>query len=211
MHEFVLLGAQPQARPWDHRLDVAKGLMDRGFHLADHLLPADRARGLDDRADRDRSEGDPRRVRRGDARDRRGSGRRPADVEGGAPPTVVVRRLDEVKAAKRAIVIRLRRAPATTPGKSRSSRSKRRRARAQPSRRSGLVSTSWQRGLTGTSSSLRSSGWRPSWSPDDRVALQEVLSSEPPKKRSSRSRPEALRREGLDTPDPLADRGALAG
>ena len=68
--------AQPEARARGHgarRRQAADGLR---LPPADDLLPARRARGADDRADRDRAEGAARRLRRRDARDRaRGRGR----------------------------------------------------------------------------------------------------------------------------------------
>ena len=70
MHELVLSARKPQARARDHgarRRQAADGLR---LPPADRLLPARRPRGADDRADRDRGEGDARRVRRGDAPDR---------------------------------------------------------------------------------------------------------------------------------------------
>ena len=76
MHEFVLCARDAQARARRHgarRREAADGLR---LPPADDLLPARRPRGADDRADRDRGEGDARRVRRRDARDRaRGGGR----------------------------------------------------------------------------------------------------------------------------------------
>ena len=62
--------ARPQARARGdgaRRRQAADGLR---LPPADDLLPAGRAGGADDRADRDRGEGDARRVRRRDARDR---------------------------------------------------------------------------------------------------------------------------------------------
>ena len=84
MHEFVLSRADAEARA--RRLRARRREAADGLRLppADGLLPARRPRGADDRADRDRGEGDARRVRRGDARDRpRGRGG-PGAAEGGA-------------------------------------------------------------------------------------------------------------------------------
>ena len=68
--------AHPEARARGdgaRRRQAADGLR---LPPADDLLPARRARGADDRADRDRAEGAARRLRRRDARDRaRGGGR----------------------------------------------------------------------------------------------------------------------------------------
>ena len=66
MHEFVL-SAKRQKAKGARALDLAKGLIDKGYHPADGLLPADRGRGDDGRADRDREHRDARRVRRHDA------------------------------------------------------------------------------------------------------------------------------------------------
>ena len=77
MHEFVL-SARNLKR--DHgitrarRRQAADGLR---HPPADDLLPADRPRGADDRADRDGAEGAPGRLLRGDARDRGRGGDRP--------------------------------------------------------------------------------------------------------------------------------------
>ena len=62
MHEFVLSAPQAQARARRHdarRRQAADGLR---LSSADDLLPADRSRGADDRADRDRGEGNARRL-----------------------------------------------------------------------------------------------------------------------------------------------------
>ena len=65
-------------------LDVAKRLMDYGFHPPTIYFPLVVARGADDRADRDRGEGDARRLRRRDARDRARGGGGARAAEGGA-------------------------------------------------------------------------------------------------------------------------------
>ena len=84
MHEFVLSARTLKREHGDHRArrrEAADGLR---HPPADDLLPARRARGADDRADRDGDEGAARRVRRGDARDRRRGRERPRDAEGRA-------------------------------------------------------------------------------------------------------------------------------
>ena len=86
MHEFVLSARNLKREHGITALDVAKRLMDYGFHPPTIYFPLDRARGAHDRADRDGGEGDARRVRRGDARDRRGGGLRSAGAEGRAAP-----------------------------------------------------------------------------------------------------------------------------
>ena len=103
MHEFVLSARTLKREHGVTALDVAKRLMDHGIRRHD-LLPARSARGADDRADGDRDQGAPRRVRGRDALDRRrGRGRTP-EVLKSAPLTRPVRRLDEVKAAKHPVV-----------------------------------------------------------------------------------------------------------
>ena len=85
MHEFVLSG-EPMKRALRIRtLDLAKRLLDFGYHPADRLLPAARRGGPDGRADRDRDQGDARRLRGGDRRDPAGGGRGPRDRAPGAP------------------------------------------------------------------------------------------------------------------------------
>ena len=104
MHEFVLSARTLKQRARHHgarRREAADGLR---LPPADGLLPARRPRGADDRADRDRGEGDARRVRRRDARDRpRGGGgarRDPAPRRTARP----VGRLDEARAVKQLVV-----------------------------------------------------------------------------------------------------------
>jgi glycine dehydrogenase subunit 2 len=77
MHEFVLSARTLKREHGVTALDVAKRLMDHGFHPPTVYFPHDRA-------DRDRGEGDARRVRRGDARDRARGARRPRRPQGGA-------------------------------------------------------------------------------------------------------------------------------
>ena len=60
MHEVVLAAATLRKEHGVRALDVAKRLLEEGFHSPDGLLPADRRRGADDRADRDREPPDPR-------------------------------------------------------------------------------------------------------------------------------------------------------
>ena len=212
MHEFVLSARNLKRDHGITALDVAKGLMDRRVPPADHLLPADRARGAHDRADRDRGEGDPRRVRRGDARDRRRGGHRPAGVEGGAHRRPV-RRLDEVKAAKRAIVkygfdehpgydARRSRGRADRGAEGRVSAAKQEigaRVDELAEARRGQVRR------RGRAAGGRAGPGRQGCAPGGASRASRRRGGAPA------GRSEALRREGLDTPDPRADRGALAG
>ena len=95
MHEFVLSGAPMKRELKIKTLDLAKRLLDHGVPPADGLLPAARRRGAADRADRDRDEGDARRLRR---RRSPRSCARPTDdptIAQTAPHTTPVRRLDE--------------------------------------------------------------------------------------------------------------------
>ena len=71
---------------------------------ADDLLPARRPRGAHDRADRDRGEGDARRLRGRDGSRSRARRRSRRSSLKQAPHGRPVGRLDEVKAAKRAVV-----------------------------------------------------------------------------------------------------------
>ena len=104
MHEFVLSARTLKREHGVTALDVAKRLMDYGFHPPTIYFPLDRPRGADDRADRDRAEGEARRVLRRDARDRARGGRRAPSSLQEAPHHRPVGRLDEVRAAKRAVV-----------------------------------------------------------------------------------------------------------
>ena len=104
MHEFVL-SARTLKREHGitraRRREAADGLR---LPPADRLLPARRPRGADDRADRDRGEGDARRVRRRDARRSPARRRRSPSSCSEAPHDRPVRRLDEVRAAKQPVV-----------------------------------------------------------------------------------------------------------
>ncbi len=106
------------ARVRPQRADAEARARDRGLRRrqaadglrlpsADRLLPARRSGGADDRADRDRGEGDARRVRRGDARDRpRGRRRAGARPLGAARPAGrPARRGARGQAARRALRI----------------------------------------------------------------------------------------------------------
>ena len=73
--------AEDARRAGARRVEAASRFRDA---RADDVLPADRGRGVDDRADRDGDEGDARRVRRDDAPDRARGGRGSRAREGGA-------------------------------------------------------------------------------------------------------------------------------
>ena len=89
--------ADPDARP----RQAAAGLR---LSPADRLLPAARGGGADGRADRDRDQGDARRLRRGDRGDPRGG--RAGGPRGRARRALhdAGRRLDEVAAAKHPVI-----------------------------------------------------------------------------------------------------------
>ncbi len=99
------LGAHAQARArrlGARRREAADGLR---HPPADDLLPARRARGADDRADRDRDEGAPRHVRRRDARRSRARlPRRPSVAPRGAAARVPSVGSTRCKAAKEPVV-----------------------------------------------------------------------------------------------------------
>ncbi len=78
------LGADVQARARGDGARRGEAADGPRHPSADDLLPARRPRGADDRADRDRDEGAPRRVRRRDALDRRRGRVRPREAEGRA-------------------------------------------------------------------------------------------------------------------------------
>ena len=95
--------ARPEARSRRPRHGRGQAA-DRLQHPRTHgLLPADRPRGPDDRADRDGEPRDARRLRRGHAGDRREAGEDPEAVKA-APHDPPVGRLDEVRAAKQPVV-----------------------------------------------------------------------------------------------------------
>ena len=97
------LGPHAQARA--RRARARRREAAHGLRLppADDLLPAARRRGADDRADRDRDEGDARSLRRRDAAIAEEAATTPELVHE-APHVTPVRRLDEVKAAKEPVL-----------------------------------------------------------------------------------------------------------
>ena len=90
----------PEARAWRHDARHRQGHSRPRHPPAHHLLPADRRRGADGRADGDREPRDARPLHRGDARDRR-PGRRRSGAIKRAPTSTPVGRLDEAAAARR--------------------------------------------------------------------------------------------------------------
>ena len=76
MHEFVLSGRADEARARDRHPRPRQAPARLRLPPADRVLPAPGRGGADGRADRDRDQGEPRRLRRGDREDpRRGRGR----------------------------------------------------------------------------------------------------------------------------------------
>ena len=73
---------------------------------ADSLLPADRQRSVDDRADRDREQGHAGRLRRCADQDRAGGAVADPELLKTAPHNAPVKRLDEVRAARDLILCR---------------------------------------------------------------------------------------------------------
>ena len=100
MHEFVATAEPLKKATGIRAMDVAKRLIDLGYHPLHGVLPARRRRGDDGRAHRDRDEGDARGVRRAPWH---GRWPRPAsepDLLHEAPVSTPVRRLDEARAAR---------------------------------------------------------------------------------------------------------------
>ena len=79
MHEFVLSGAPLKKELGDPHARPRQAAARPRLPPADRVLPAARRRGAADRADRDRDQGDARRLRRGAGGDRRRGARGPAD------------------------------------------------------------------------------------------------------------------------------------
>ena len=93
-------GAKLKADRGISAMDIAKRLMDYGFHAADGLFPADRPRGDDDRADRNREQGDAGRLYRGPF----SYTEEPDELLHEAPHATPVSRPDEVSAARNPIL-----------------------------------------------------------------------------------------------------------
>ena len=102
MHECVLSATPLKAAYGVRALDVAKAPPRRGLPRADGLLPADRRRGADVRADRDREPPDARGPRPGHRAHRRTRGVDPEALHH-APPHTPVSRVDEARAARHLI------------------------------------------------------------------------------------------------------------
>ena len=104
MHEFVVSARTLKREHGVTALDVAKRLIDYGFHPPTIYFPLVVAEALMIEPTETEAEGDARRVRRGDAR--RSRARRPTTRSAlkRAPTNALVGRLDEVKAAKRVVV-----------------------------------------------------------------------------------------------------------
>ena len=104
MHEFVLSGGPMKRELQIKTLDLAKRLLDFGFHPPTVYFPLLVEEALMVEPTETETQGDARRLRRGDRRDpARGRGRTrrsPRD----APYTTPVRRLDEVAAAKQPVI-----------------------------------------------------------------------------------------------------------
>ena len=62
MHEFVATASKLKADRGVSAMDIAKRLLDYGFHAPTVYFPLDRARSDDDRADRNRKQGNARRL-----------------------------------------------------------------------------------------------------------------------------------------------------
>ena len=95
MHEFVLSGAPMKRELRIKTLDLAKRLLDHGFHPPTVYFPLLVDEALLDRADRDRDARDARRLRRRVAEILREAARGPRRSPANAPYTTPVRRLDE--------------------------------------------------------------------------------------------------------------------
>ena len=99
-HEFVASAADLKQRTGVRTLDIAKRLIDKGYHPPTIYFPLTVEEGDAHRAHRDRVARDPRRVRRRPDRDRaRGRDAIPELVTA-APHDAPVRRLDEATAAR---------------------------------------------------------------------------------------------------------------
>ena len=101
MHEFVATARTLRRQKRISALDIAKGLLDHGYHAPTIYFPLVVPRGHHDRADRDRVARDPRGVRR------RPSGRlieSDAALLQTAPHTQIISRPDEVRAAKELVL-----------------------------------------------------------------------------------------------------------
>ena len=104
MHEFVLSGGADEARAAASRtLDLAKRLLDHGFHPPTVYFPLLVDEALLIEPTETETQGDARRVRRGVAEILR-EAREDPEIARNAPYTTPVRRLDEAAAAKRPVI-----------------------------------------------------------------------------------------------------------
>ena len=104
MHEFVLSGTPMKTRARAHDPRPRQAPARLRLPPADRLLPAAGRRGADDRADRDRDEGEPRRLRRRRSSEILAEAEADPEIARSAPYTTPVRRLDEVRATRRPVV-----------------------------------------------------------------------------------------------------------
>ena len=101
MHEFVASAARLKAERGISAMDIAKRLLDYGFHAPTVYFPLDRQRSDDDRADRNREQGHAGRLRRNA---RCASSNEPPELLHDAPHTTPISRPDEVAAARQHIL-----------------------------------------------------------------------------------------------------------
>ena len=104
MHEFVLSGAPMKRELRIRTLDLAKRLLDHGFHPPTVYFPLLVDEALLIEPTETETQGDARRVRRGRRRDPARGRARTRRSPANAPYTTPVRRLDEAAAAKRPVI-----------------------------------------------------------------------------------------------------------
>ena len=104
MHEFVLSGAPMKSELGIKTLDLAKRLLDHGFHPPTVYFPLLVDEALLIEPTETETQRDARRVRRGDRRDPARGAPRTREIAQNAPYTTPVRRLDEAGAAKRPVI-----------------------------------------------------------------------------------------------------------
>ena len=98
MHEFVASAQTLKTERGVTAMDIAKRLLDYGYHAPTVYFPMDRERGDHDRTDRDREQGNARRLCRDALPGRR---RRRQAMLHDAPHTTAISRPDEVAAARK--------------------------------------------------------------------------------------------------------------
>ena len=104
MHEFVLSGGPMKRDLKLKTLDLAKRLLDYGFHPPTVYFPLLVDEALMVEPTETETAGDARRLRRRDRGDPRARRARDPEIARGAPYTTPVRRLDEVAAAKHPVI-----------------------------------------------------------------------------------------------------------